>query len=71
MEQAGADYRYLAAVSTNGTVGMVPTMRDVQRPHQYSMVFLSPRLARREEIMARAARLLRPVRPAAADSTSG
>jgi FkbM family methyltransferase len=43
-------------------LGKVPVLRDIQRPHQYNVVFLDAALAARDDISARAARVLRPPR---------
>ncbi len=40
----------------------VPAMRDIQRPHQYNVVFLDAELAARDDVSARAASVLRPPR---------
>jgi hypothetical protein len=37
-------------------------MRDIQRKHQYNVVFLGERLASQDAIARRAARVLRPPR---------
>jgi FkbM family methyltransferase len=47
------------------SLGMVPAMRDVQRPQQYNVVFLSPALAARPEVAELAAGVMRPARPSA------
>jgi FkbM family methyltransferase len=47
-------------------LGKLPAMRDIQRPHQYNVLFLDAALAAHEEISARAARVLRPPRKVAA-----
>lgn len=44
------------------SLGMVPVMRDAQRPHQYNVVFLEPTLAMRPEVAQLAAAVLRPPR---------
>ncbi len=41
-------------------LGKIPVLRDIQRPHQYNVVFLDPELAARPEIARRAARALAP-----------
>lgn len=43
-------------------IGKVPVMRDIQRPHQYNVLFLDAALAARGDVSARAARVLRPPR---------
>ena len=43
-------------------IGLTPAMRDIQRKHQYNVVFLGQRLASQESIAQRAARVLRPPR---------
>jgi FkbM family methyltransferase len=42
--------------------GMVPAMRDIQRPHQYNVIFLSPELAAQPQLVELAAAVLRPPR---------
>jgi FkbM family methyltransferase len=48
-------------------LGKVPVLRDIQRPHQYNVVFVDAELAARQEISERAARVLRPPRQVDAD----
>ncbi|MGH3506312.1 MAG: FkbM family methyltransferase [Nocardioidaceae bacterium] len=43
-------------------LGLVPVMRDIQRPHQYNVVYVDRRLAARPEVARRAARVLTPPR---------
>jgi FkbM family methyltransferase len=43
-------------------IGKVPTIRDIQRPYQYNVVFLDQRLAALADVTERAARVLRPPR---------
>jgi FkbM family methyltransferase len=45
-----------------GELGKVPAIRDIQRPHQYNVVFLDAELAARDDISTRAASVLRPPR---------
>jgi len=45
-------------------LGMVPVVRDIQRHHQYNVVFLHHELAARPEISERASRVLVPLRKA-------
>jgi FkbM family methyltransferase len=41
------------------SLGMFPAVRDLQRPHQYNVVFLSARLAAEQDLVEGAARVLR------------
>ena len=43
-------------------LGLVPVMRDIQRPHQYNVVYVDRGLAARPEVARRAARVLSPPR---------
>jgi FkbM family methyltransferase len=45
-------------------IGKTPAMRDIQRKHQYNVVFVGERLAADEQVAERAASVLRPPRPA-------
>jgi FkbM family methyltransferase len=45
-----------------GELGKVPVLRDIQRPHQYNVVFVDAEVAARGDVSARAARVLRPPR---------
>jgi FkbM family methyltransferase len=44
------------------SLGLVPVMRDIQRPHQYNVIFVSAALATRPQIAESAAAVLRPAR---------
>jgi FkbM family methyltransferase len=44
------------------SIGKVPAVRDIQRPHQYNVAFVSQDLTRRDDVAERAARVLRPPR---------
>lgn len=42
------------------TIGKVPAMRDIQRRNNYNVVFVGEELAARQDVIERAARVLRP-----------
>lgn len=46
-----------------GELGLMPVIRDIQRPHQYNVVFVDPTLAADPEVARQAARVLAPRRP--------
>jgi FkbM family methyltransferase len=50
------------------SLGMFPAVRDLQRPHQYNVVFLSARLGAEQGLVERAARVLR--HPKSSDGAS-